>query len=269
MKKVTLTSEEIESLLKAMEENKLILPDAAQNDIEEIGDIYNRPPAVVFNNYNIYTEDRKINIDAGIYSLLHEINNGILQNVLSKKIDTINAKKFNIGTIANVMTSNIKMVADSFLLSISNIYNVFISKVNNLFIYEENGVYCTEYSVKPNYGVFAIEDFHESMDIYLNSSSSERIDIITNYVSEYAISFVNSVGLAIYNDTRDQLAGYFSRLKSDVSEESIKDFFNKVDIAFDYMMADMTYEAAAFRIRMQYMDRYILAEDTMPENLRY
>jgi len=229
--------------------NKQVLP------VTEVANVKDCKPAVMYDTFNVYTPNGMVSVPAAAYDTLFAINRDIIGSLNKPTPDTMGMFS---NIISNITYSNLCNVADNFLATIANIYDVFIARLNQFFITEKGEVV---FAFEPHYGNISTASFEAGIGSFLNTTPAGRTDIINKYLIDFAITYVNSIGSAIYNDIRGQISPLIS--SENIPEEGIHNFFKELDRTFSKMMMDMNYETSVFAYNLSITSEFIPSSESM------
>lgn len=210
-----------------------------------------------YDGFNVYTKDGITNIPSNIYNIFAQLGkNDIDMITQDANSDTL---KFDIKTLTTIISTNMCINIDNFILTLDNIYSVTVNrmndKFNNIFVKEitdsmtakeENDNRSLKYfSFSTEFRFIGKEDIAKAIIAYLNYNSSTRESMYNNIMS-YAIAYINRAGLSIYNNFRNEITTIIEYSIISKDNNIIERMFNFIEEEFSTMMCNFTYEAGIF-----------------------
>ena len=269
-----------EEVIPVMEQNELIPfePNAPA--------IYK--PAIYFVDNVVYTPNGSIAHPATVYNTMMDINNHMVDDLCNRSSAKTN--KFDKMTADNIIENMANIVMDPFINELRNIFIIFARKINDKWYnsahesddlaelneedyfktIDNDAKYGVPY-INTGAGEFAIKDrakqLKDAVMYMVDPGTSEEVAeaIMANTFSLYSISFINLIGMDIYNNIKTEIVRCVGSrcLKANNAEEVLGLFIQDVDAEFANMMSTFTQASLAF---CQNMDNivcsHIAAEET-------
>ena len=236
------------------EYNKMIKePSVTKNNIPDLP-----KPAMRFNGFNIYTNNGVVTVPATIYNTFAELGIKITDLVLQDtNSDTL---KFDMNTLGKIVSTNMCMCIDNFILTLDNVYSVHINQMNdnfkplmdmilnNLSAEEDykNHDYLRHFMFNASYHFINREDLARAIISYISIGPEARANMYNNIMS-FAMSYINNAGISIYNALRNDITTLCEdKLVTKSGDEIVNTLFKFIEKEFSALMIDFTFEAGVF-----------------------
>lgn len=236
------------------EYNKMIKePIVTKNDIPDLP-----KPAMRFNGFNVYTNNGVVTVPATIYNTFAELGIKITDLVLQDtNSDTL---KFDMNTLGKIVSTNMCMCIDNFILTLDNVYSVHINQMNenfkpiidmilnNLSAEEDykNHDYLRHFMFNTSYHFINREDLARAIISYISIGPEARANMYNNIMS-FAMSYINNAGISIYNALRNDITTLCEeKLVTKSGDEIVNTLFKFIEKEFSTLMIDFTFEAGVF-----------------------
>lgn len=214
--------------------------------------------ALRFNGFNIYTNNDVVNIPANIYNTFAllgiKITDLLLQDTNS---DTL---KFDMNTLGTIVSTNMCMCIDSFILTLDNLYSVHINQINERFkpfldiilnnmTAEEDSKfdsYIRYFSFTPVFHFINREDLSRAIISYISIGPECRANMYNN-VMAFTTAYINKAGISIYNELRNEATSLCeNKFVTKNNSNIVNEIFGFLNNEFANMMISFTHEAAIF-----------------------
>lgn len=215
-------------------------------------------PAMRFNGFNVYTNNGVVTVPATIYNTFAELGIKITDLVLQDiNSDTL---KFDINTLGKIVSTNMCMCIDNFILTLDNVYSVHINQMNenfkpimdmilnNLSAEEDykNHDYLKHFMFNASYHFINREDLARAIISYISIGPEARTNMYNNIMS-FAMSYINNAGISIYNALRNDITTLCEeKLVTKSGDEIVNTLFKFIEKEFSTLMIDFTFEAGVF-----------------------
>ena len=236
------------------EYNKMIKePSVTKNNIPDLP-----KPAMRFNGFNIYTNNGVVTVPATIYNTFAELGIKITDLILQDtNSDTL---KFDMNTLGKIVSTNMCMCIDNFILTLDNVYSVHINQMNdnfkplmdmilnNLSAEEDykNHDYLRHFMFNASYHFINREDLARAIISYISIGPEARANMYNNIMS-FAMSYINNAGISIYNALRNDITTLCEdKLVTKSGDEIVNTLFKFIEKEFSALMIDFTFEAGVF-----------------------
>ena len=236
------------------EYNKMIKePSVTKNNIPDLP-----KPAIRFNGFNVYTNNGVVTVPATIYNTFAELGIKITDLVLQDtNSDTL---KFDMNTLGKIVSTNMCMCIDNFILTLDNVYSVHINQMNenfkpiidmilnNLSAEEDykNHDYLKHFMFNASYHFINREDLARAIISYISIGPEARANMYNNIMS-FAMSYINDAGISIYNALRNDITTLCEeKLVTKSGDEIVNTLFKFIENEFSTLMIDFTFEAGVF-----------------------
>lgn len=227
-------------------------------------------PAIYFVDNVVYTPNGAVTHPSTIYNTMMGINDHMVDDLVQRT--TPLTHDFDCITSHNIIENMINIVMNPFICELQNIYINFANSINdkwhNRVRYNEKikNISNEEYQkIAESDASFAMP-FIDSDDYIIRKRSQELKDavwmvicpesesmetteaIMNNTFSLYSISFINLVGMDIYNRIKMDIVNsmYLSYMKAPNAEDVLSEFIQDVDTEFADMMGKFTQASLAF-----------------------
>lgn len=234
--------------------NKMIKePSVTKNNIPDLP-----KPAMRFNGFNIYTNNGVVTVPATIYNTFVELGIKITDLILQDtNSDTL---KFDMNTLGKIVSTNMCMCIDNFILTLDNVYSVHINQMNdnfkpmmdmilnNLSSEEDykNHDYLRHFMFNASYHFINREDLARAIISYISIGPEARANMYNNIMS-FAMSYINNAGISIYNALRNDITTLCEeKLVTKSGDEIVNTLFKFIEKEFSALMIDFTFEAGVF-----------------------
>lgn len=234
--------------------NKMIKePSVTKNNIPDLP-----KPAMRFNGFNIYTNNGVVTVPATIYNTFAELGIKITDLILQDtNSDTL---KFDMNTLGKIVSTNMCMCIDNFILTLDNVYSVHINQMNdnfkpmmdmilnNLSSEEDykNHDYLRHFMFNASYHFINREDLARAIISYISIGPEARANMYNNIMS-FAMSYINNAGISIYNALRNDITTLCEeKLVTKSGDEIVNTLFKFIEKEFSALMIDFTFEAGVF-----------------------
>lgn len=217
-------------------------------------------PAIRYDGFNVYTNNGIVNIPSNVYNVFSSLGVSIT-DLISHDVnsDTFN---FDMNTLELVVSTNMCICIDNFILTLDNLYSVAIDNINNKFktyfidkilseMTAEEDYYNMDSSIKnfefrPYYHFINRTDLSKAISTYISIGPKARENMYDNIMS-FSIAYINKSGLSIYNNLRNELTS-FCEIKEVTKNGNniVKDMFSFIENEFSNIMISFTSEAAIF-----------------------
>lgn len=223
------TEEELDNMINSVKE------DASKYQIEKANNpIVKVPeevmkPAVLFDDYNIYTVGNCTPISSTIYNTFGNINYELAG--FANRDDYM-----NLTTRGLITASTVSNISDQFTMSIENIYNVMITKL---------GTMIHEFDTIDFASIIKLDGnkFEEVIGaIILQLVEYKSIDYIA--IQNTVLAYVNYFGTSVYNYIRYKTTKFVNETRKTPDEVSY--IFETINSEFGRAMGDITYEVSVF-----------------------
>lgn len=236
------------------EYNKMIKePIVTKNNIPDLP-----KPAMRFNGFNVYTNNGVVTVPATIYNTFAELGIKITDLILQDtNSDTL---KFDMNTLGKIVSTNMCMCIDNFILTLDNVYSVHINQMNenfkpimdmilnNLSAEEDykNHDYLRHFMFNASYHFINREDLARAIISYISIGPEARANMYNNIMS-FAMSYINNAGISIYNALRNDITTLCEeKLVTKSGDEIVNALFKFIEKEFSTLMVDFTFEAGVF-----------------------
>ena len=215
-------------------------------------------PVFRFNGYNVYTNNGVVNIPANIYNTFAllgiKISDLILQDTNS---DTL---KFDMNTLGTVVSTNMCMCIDNFILTLDNLYSVHTDQINeklkpyldkilnNMNAEEDSNYdgYVRYFTLTPAFHFINREELARAIIAYISIGPECRANMYNN-VMAFATSYINKAGITIYNGYRNELTALCEKkFVTRNGDGIVNELFEFINNEFATLMISFTHEAAIF-----------------------
>ena len=215
-------------------------------------------PAMRFDGFNIYTHNGVVTVPATIYNTLADLGIKITDLLLQDtNSDTL---KFDMYTLGKIVSTNMCMCIDNFILTLDNVYSIHVDKMNdsfkeiltfilgNLSAEEDykNHEYISRFRFSPSFHFINRENLARAIITYISIGPEARVNMYNNIMS-FAMSYINNAGISIYNGFRNEITTLCEEeIVTKNSPDIVKTMFKFIDSEFSFMMSDFTFEAGVF-----------------------
>lgn len=231
---------------KALPANILPIPNVAMPKV-----------GIRYDGFNVYTKDGITNIPSNIYNIFAQLGKNDIDIITQDaNSDTL---KFDIKILTTIISTNMCISIDSFILTLDNIYSVTVNRMNDKFneifvkqiidsmnTKEENDNRSLKYfSFSTEFRFIGKEEIAKAIITYLNYNNSTRESMYNNIMS-YAIAYINRAGLSIYNNFRNEITTLIEYSIVSKYDNMVEKMFSFIEEEFSAMMSNFTYEAGIF-----------------------
>ena len=243
-------------------------------------------PAIYFVDNVVYTPNGSITHPSTIYNTMMDINDHMVDDLVQRT--TPLTHDFDCITSHNIIENMVSIVMNPFICELQNIYINFANSINNKWYDrvhyndEVRALSHEEYQkVVESDASFGIPfvDYNEFilikrekelrdavyMVICPESDAETTEAIMANTFSLYSISFINIVGMDIYNHIKMDIVNSIcsSSMKAPNVEDVLSAFIQDIDAEFASMMGKFTQASLAFCQNLDNVacGRYMMIED--------
>lgn len=249
----------LNSYLNSMEEDNKNSISAKENNKEIINASMNIPkPAIRYDGFNVYTPNNVVNIPANIYNVFAQLGVNISDLILQDaNSDTLT---FDMNTLGMIVSTNMCICIDNFMLTLDNVYSVCVNKmtdkfndtfskeiINNMTAEEEmkNKSYIKYFRFNSNFHFIGRENLAKGIIMYINSDSHIRKEMYNNIMS-FTMAYINNAGLSIYNDFRNAITILAEDEIVSRNTNIVERMFKFIEEEFSALMINFCYEAGIF-----------------------
>lgn len=215
--------------------------------------------AIRYDDFNLYTPNGVVNIPNNIYNVFAAI--GIKTSDLILQDANSGTLRFDLNTLSMIVSTTMCMCIDNFMLTLDNLYSVKINELNNKFkpfikrimdnidYSKENtsdSRFISYFSFSAMYNFIDREALARAIIAYISTNPKTKMDMYDNVMS-FAVSYVNSCGVKIYNNLRNELTTLCENEEvTKNGNDIVLEMFSFLEDEFSSMMLGFTYEASAF-----------------------
>lgn len=254
------SSEGEEQVIPVVEQNALVPVETQMPTVAK--------PAIYFVDNIVYTPNGTVTHPSTIYNTMMGINDHMVDDLVQRT--TPITHDFDCITSHNIVENMINIVMNPFICELQNIYINFANSINDRWYdrvrKETKNISNEEYQKNAESDASFAMPFIDSDDYIIRKRSQELKDavymvicpesesmetteaIMNNTFSLYSISFINLVGMDIYNRIKMDIVNsmYCSYMKAPNAEDVLSEFIQDVDTEFASMMGKFTQASLAF-----------------------